>query len=477
MHTDTPENHAVALTVAFNNIRRIPWRTEEDLHFVVSRNNSRSILFPRIRDVNVVVGSMMRLRQHIYDDPTRIYPDRLNHPSRCPLWLKLHYFFEEPTTIKAKIYMRLYLILMILSLIPFIWESVPGTTVDLNLIKTVEDVAVGLFTFETFVRFSVYPSFAGYFKNVTNWLDIVVAASFVVDLCLPNDIGPQKTLSLFYYLRPIVRLYAATRKFPLPKLFHTSMRMAVEPMLVALYVFTVVILFFGTLLYFSVQVKSNAFPTIFEGAYVSWYTIPGVGYRFASSLLFSKIVAVALIGLGTIYMPIPLQAIGSYLNMVWYHRHTVWLLTIARRQFEDYGFGRDCFKLIFKSMDHDKDGVVSYNDFLTFCEAIEFPEMYTRQGQERIFEIFSDLDYSRKGELTMHAFILGVIRSGIDGKTAILRSMRVEDTFERSSRASIARSRHTFISDRDCVASPLTSLAIQEESVEHNPQTIHNYYL
>jgi hypothetical protein len=406
----------------FNRIRRREWRTRRDLEELIFRTFRSS--WDKRRVPEAAVEEILQVRKEILADPSLVHSHPLNDPSKHPLWLKIYILIEERTSLSSRIYAIGYFSIMLVGLIPIIWQSIPHLNEGGQVMQVLEIFFVVLAAFEAILRMIVYPVFLDYLEDIGNWLDFALIVSLLIDLGGIGITSSGDFGQLLYLLRPVFRLLVGFRRLPLPRLFQRSIYLARESLALALYVLVLLIYTFGALLFFSTTVNSKGkIPDILDGAYITLYTIPGVGFTFPKPVwAVTKVVILAAIAIGTTYMPIPLRSIGSFLERVWKHRYTLLVIKLSEQRFRDFGFGKDPLCLIHRSMDIDKDGKVSLSDFKSFCRLV-YPEI----SENIAIEVFKDLDPGGQGHITQTSFIMCLIRYGFDTKSGILQCAKRDE--------------------------------------------------
>jgi hypothetical protein len=123
---------------------------------------------------------------------------------------------------------------------------------------------------------------------------------------------------------------------------------------------------------------------------------------------------------------------GAYLNQVLRHRGVVWLIGECQDRFALYGFPPENYRLIFRSMDRNVQGYVTYADFVDFCRILGYPEVNSEKSKSELIEMFKEFDHTSCGFITLASFTSGVLRSGIRGRREVLRSLQREAQYEKT---------------------------------------------
>jgi len=224
-------------------------------------------------------------------------------------------FLDFPkSSMPARVWATANIIIIVISVINLIWESLPKYRDDPDIITffIVDTVCVSYFTLDLVLRILSTPCFKTFVSNVLNWFDFLAIIPFYVELM----VGRDKASGLAAFR--ILRLFRITRLF---KLIRHSSRMMLMMEVVSNCLSELVMLFltwvmgtliFGTIMFYVEESESSDFKSILHACWWAAVTMTTVGYGdlYPETPLGQSIGSIILF-LSMIYIALPMTLIVS----------------------------------------------------------------------------------------------------------------------------------------------------------------------
>jgi len=224
-------------------------------------------------------------------------------------------FVEYPkSSIPARIWAYSNILIIVISVINLIWESIPKYRNDTSIetFFIVDTVCVSYFTLDLVLRIMSTPSLGNFLKVVLNWFDFLAIVPFYVELI----VGRESASGLAAFR--ILRLFRITRLF---KLIRHSSRMMLMMEVVSSCLSELGMLFltwvmgtliFGTIMFYIEESAESDFKSILHACWWAAVTMTTVGYGdlYPKTPLGQSVGSIILF-LSMIYIALPMTLIVS----------------------------------------------------------------------------------------------------------------------------------------------------------------------
>jgi len=223
-------------------------------------------------------------------------------------------FLDYPkSSVPARIWATTNILIIIVSVVNLVWESLPRYRVDpSDTFFIVDSVCVSYFTLDLVLRLLSMPCLKSFISNVLNWFDFLAIVPFYVELIL----GAENAQGLAAFR--ILRLFRITR---LLKLIRHSARMMLMIEVVSNCLSELAMLFvtwvmgtliFGTIMFYVEEDQNSGFESILHSCWWAAVTMTTVGYgdMYPTSPLGQCIGSIILF-LSMIYIALPMTLIVS----------------------------------------------------------------------------------------------------------------------------------------------------------------------
>ncbi|KAL5253576.1 hypothetical protein ACHWQZ_G013394 [Mnemiopsis leidyi] len=224
-------------------------------------------------------------------------------------------FVEYPkSSVPARIWATSNIIIIVISVINLIWESIPKYRRDTSIeaFFIVDTVCVSYFTLDLILRIISTPSLSNFLKIVLNWFDFLAIVPFYVELI----VGRESASGLAAFR--ILRLFRITRLF---KLIRHSSRMMLMMEVVSNCLSELVMLFltwvmgtliFGTIMFYIEESEDSKFKSILHACWWAAVTMTTVGYGDLSpETPLGQSIGSVILFLSMIYIALPMTLIVS----------------------------------------------------------------------------------------------------------------------------------------------------------------------
>jgi len=291
---------------------------------------------------------------------------------------------------------------------------------SLLYLDLVIDVA---FLIEVCLRFTFAPSHVLFFFNFYNLVDACSVLPLVLTVIIDpkrligetrDDTGAWKILSFAIVIRLPLRLLRVSRRFFGIRLLMHTLSVALEAMPLALFMFSLLVLTAGSLLYLvegKVNPDLNSIP---KAIYFSIVTVSTAGFGDVVPITtVGKIVVCILMIGGVLYMAIPIWIVGTTFSSIWKERDILLIRTKFLGWFESWRHRRDSkgrrsgifggrdsgMTRIFARICPDGSPTITKAAFLAFLKdlGIDIP-------LQRAQKVFDDYDTDGSGLLSRSEF-------------------------------------------------------------------------
>ena len=210
--------------------------------------------------------------------------------------------------------------------------SAPARDETTNTVFSAIDYVCGIwFTFELLMRVIFCPRRRVFFRQVTNWIDILSVIPFYLRLIDPEDGGPLADALLMIRLLRLFRFFRLL--YGLQILLHTLKASSYELGLLLLILLIPVILFSSIIYYIERTMDGidTKFRSIPESFWWSLITMTTVGYGDMVPITWvGKIIGGACAICGLLVVALPISIIGSNFNL--YYAHAQARLKLPRKK-------------------------------------------------------------------------------------------------------------------------------------------------
>jgi len=197
---------------------------------------------------------------------------------------KLHVVVFEADTPRGKLFDVVLLVLIFLSVIVVMLETVPSINKNYqSVFKNIEWVVTVLFTIEYFVRIYVVKKPMNYIKSFYGIIDLLAILPTYLSLFLPGShiLAVVRALRLLRVFK-ILEMSSFTYQ---SKIIMLAMRSSLPKIAVFIYFVIILVTIFGTIIYFVEGGVNEDINSIPQSIYYSITTLSTVGY---GDILFNK---------------------------------------------------------------------------------------------------------------------------------------------------------------------------------------------
>lgn len=267
----------------------------------------------------------------------------------------------------------------------------------------IETIMDGFFVLEIMVRFMACPNRFVYFLTLANWIDMIASMALLVRLALNFELvgagSERDALLRALQCFPLLRLLKMLRRFEKLELLIGAFQIAFEALPVLMYMFTVIVMFFSTLVFFFEPGDNVA--SMPEAIYLCLVTISTVGYGdIYPTSTGGKITISLLIVMGSLYMAVPLGIVGGSFSTVWQDRDRYVLMSRTRTRLAQWGYTPQSIPGFFCAFDKDRDGRLDLGEFSNMIERLQLGLHGDRVGQ--LFRVF---DHDGSGAIDDQEFV------------------------------------------------------------------------
>jgi len=284
-----------------------------------------------------------------------------------------------------------------------------------------------IFALEVVVRFLTCPNRVAFCFNGCNLVDIAVGMLVLGLRCFSasnfaqEDSNGHSVLLLLMCAVPVMRLLKLLRRFEDFHLILKAFRQASEALPVLLFILSVIVLVFASLIYV-LEPRSNI-ESLPKALWLTVVTVGTVGYGDVVPVSAGgHLVTAALIFVSALYMAIPVGIVGKAFSDVWHDRKKLLMIYRTRNRFLERGYKAQDIPAMFCRFDEDGSGQLDLPEFIAMMHL-----MQVTLGTDRLVELFRSLDSDGSGGIddaefvrtlfpSSHAQIYGS-RHGTEGTT------------------------------------------------------------
>lgn len=317
---------------------------------------------------------------------------------RVNAWrLRIWALLDDPDSgCAARIFYVLMVCIIITSILLSLLQTVDETPIDVRILSMVDTIFDGVFFLEVLLRFMFCPSRWAFFRTGYNTIDLVSAMPLVIRGATGFTVPPtqdQYTAIDFVLIVfvPTLRLLKLLRHFNHLRLLRFAADIALEALVVPLFLLFILCLFFSSLIY--VLEPRDNITSLPHAVWLVVVTLSTVGY---GDTLPSKpgtyVLMSVLVASGVLYMAVPLSIVGQAWNSVWIRRDEILLMDLARDRLKTWGYTAADMNKLFDCFDLNNDQLLDIDEFSTMVT-----EMRIGLSGKRIAELFDTLDTDKNG--------------------------------------------------------------------------------
>jgi len=255
------------------------------------------------------------------------------------------------------------------------------------------------------VRFLTCPNRLSFCLNCYNLIDVaaglivLILRSVYTSSLVEADSKGEFTVTTLICAVPVLRLLKLLRRFETFHLIMRAFRMAMEVLPLLLYILTVIVMIFASLIYV-VEPRSNV-DSLPKALWLTIVTVGTIGYGdvVPESPLGSMMVSVLII-VSALYMAVPFGIVGNAFSTVWEDRDRLLLMHRTRSRILDRGFKAHDIPTVFCSFDTDGDGQLTLPEFLSMMDKLQI-----ELGGDRLVQLFSTFDVDDSGSIDDREFV------------------------------------------------------------------------
>lgn len=271
--------------------------------------------------------------------------------------------------------------------------------------KVIELALDLLFSMEITARFISCPNRSRFFTNLFNLVDIAASLPALtlhsVDLVLflLTDHQDDKTLEdILLCVVPVLRSLKLLRRFQKIHLLFKAFSHAFEALPVLLFVLSIIILLFSSMLYL-LEPRENI-PSFGMAVYLTTVTLTTVGYGDVTPESPGGQIIMCILGVASgLYMSLPFGIVGGAFKVVWEDRDRLILLRRIRKVLLDMNLSACDIPSLFRCFDEDKDGHLSLIEFRKMVRS-----MNINMTDRRVGNLFLMLDLNGNGRIDDEEF-------------------------------------------------------------------------
>lgn len=322
------------------------------------------------------------------------------------------YFLEQPDGgLANRIFGAFYSLLIVVSVcgpIAATTDLSADTKAKVELLDTLFTV---LFSIELAIKVACCPRRCHYLTSVYTMIDCLTVCAGYVPIIWAHS--KSMWVALIATQVPILRLMKIARHSTGWRLLLHSMEQCLEPLLVPLYLMLLMVVFSGSLHFWidghfacgtgedgSLETceagTTPAFGSIPEAMWFDLVTMTTVGYGdIVPHTNFGKVLAALQIVAGICYMAMPLSIIGNIFSQVWSDRYRLQL----HDKLKESGATHMYLQEVFESLDDDKSGEVSFDEFVPFIHKLNLG-----LSDRTIRDVFNEIDVDKSRSINFDEF-------------------------------------------------------------------------
>eukprot|EP00297_Palpitomonas_bilix_P000084 CAMPEP_0113887464 /NCGR_PEP_ID=MMETSP0780_2-20120614/12229_1 /TAXON_ID=652834 /ORGANISM="Palpitomonas bilix" /LENGTH=895 /DNA_ID=CAMNT_0000876001 /DNA_START=242 /DNA_END=2929 /DNA_ORIENTATION=+ /assembly_acc=CAM_ASM_000599 len=261
--------------------------------------------------------------------------------------LKVYYFFEDPSSsLAAMIIGWVILVLILLSSIAMVVESMPEYRQNKLPFFIIDCVCILVFTLEFVLRFATCPSKKVFVKDVMNIIDFLAIVPFYVDLTISlatdprslwtatattDDVVASRILRMFRLIR-VLRVLKLSRYSVTVQLLLQAIAQSLGVLSMLLFMITIIMVVCATFMFFleagewdeglqyyvRIDGKRSPFQSIPASFWWCIVTLSTVGYGDEVPITTEgKLLAGATMLMGVVVISLPISVISSNFSLLW----------------------------------------------------------------------------------------------------------------------------------------------------------------
>lgn len=259
------------------------------------------------------------------------------------------------------------------------------------------------FAVELVIRFIVCPNRPVFWFDVYNLMDfLAIFASFLPRLIAILVLNSEGELAYACQIfSPFLFMLRLLRRFEHFQLLTSAFGVAAQALPVLLYTLLLIALFSAGVIY--LVEPRDVVPTLQDSLWFTVVTMATVGYGDISPItLGGRAITVVLIILSSLYTAIPIGIVGNAFAQCWNDRERLLLMEQLRRRIARAGYTPQDLLRMFRALDMDGDGQLSFEEFLEFL-----PMMKINKSQEVAYRVFETYDDDGQGTVDFREFLMG----------------------------------------------------------------------
>eukprot|EP00931_Biecheleriopsis_adriatica_P101421 TRINITY_DN76561_c0_g1_i1.p1 TRINITY_DN76561_c0_g1~~TRINITY_DN76561_c0_g1_i1.p1 ORF type:complete len:839 (-),score=92.41 TRINITY_DN76561_c0_g1_i1:52-2568(-) len=329
---------------------------------------------------------------------------------RMQMWNFFDYGYEHKVGVAfySKVYHGIYRLLILLAVFVPIFMD-PAARGESEALYVMDVVFNTFITIDTSLKLFCCPSICHYLRDWHTIVDIsVIAAGWLLTFAGDSDRSVASAIGFVRCQLPVLRFLKLTRHSRDWRLLTLAMRNCLEPLGVPVYFMVLMIVFFGSTLYwvekhlicFDAGCRESTEMAFESIPHAMWFVIvsvstAGYGDVYPASDT-GKMVGAMMFVSGICYMAMPLAIVGCSFADVWKRKH---ICMLQHRLFRRAHHREDVIKL-FSEIDADEDGMVTQAELEAAVDYLNlgFSKRTCRQ-------LFKHLDIDGTGQISCTEFM------------------------------------------------------------------------
>mmetsp|Transcript_58066 Transcript_58066/g.168320 ORF Transcript_58066/g.168320 Transcript_58066/m.168320 type:complete len:537 (-) Transcript_58066:110-1720(-) len=284
-----------------------------------------------------------------------------------------------------------------------------GVCIVLSILDLLSGVAVyravltcfeGVLALELVLRYVVCPNRHVFWLDIYHVIDLLVflASAIPLVIVVVMDLSPELAYSVRVF-NPLMLSLRYLRRFDHFHLLVHAFRETAEALPVLVFTWLLIALFHSGLIY--LLEPRERMPHLGEAVWFTMTTMSTVGYAEAPSTTWGRAASLVLSTVSALYLAIPIGIMGNTFSTIWQDRDRHVHGEQMRRRIARGGYTPWEIIDIFKTIDKDRSGSLTFDEFRTFLEIIHIH--MSDALARRIFESFDD---DGEGAISFEEFLL-----------------------------------------------------------------------